>query len=167
MVKKKIKIAVYPGTFDPITYGHIDIIERASKVFDKLIIAVGDNPHKNPVFSLEERVVLLKKVLREENLDESIEVDWFQGLLINYLKRKKANVIIRGLRVFTDFEYEMAIAAMNKKMAPEIETVLFMTSEKYSFISSSLIKEVAKFGGCIKGYAPESVINALVKKLKS
>ncbi len=159
------KIGVYPGTFDPATYGHIDIITRASNIFGKIIVAVADNPYKNPIFTIEERVGFLKKIVEDLNID-NVEIDSFSGLLVNYLRTKNANIIIRGLRVFTDFDYEVAIASMNKKLSPNIETVLLMTSEKYSFISSSLIKEVAGLGGCIKGYAPDIVINALVEKLQ-
>ncbi len=164
--ERNCKIAVYPGTFDPATYGHIDIITRASNIFEKIIVAVSDNPHKNPIFTIGERVEFLKKIIEDLNIDNT-EIDSFTGLLINYLKNNNTRIIIRGLRVFTDFDYEMAIAAMNKKLAPDIETILLMTSEKYSFISSSLIKEVAELGGCIKGYAPDIIANALVEKLQN
>lgn len=162
---EKDKIAVYPGTFDPITFGHIDIITRASNIFKKIIVAVSDNPEKNPIFSREERVFIIKDVIQKSK-KHNIEIDSFSGLLVNYLKKEKVHIIIRGLRVFTDFDYEFAYASMNKKLFPDIETVFLMTNEKYSFISSSLLKEVAKLGGCIKNYAPEIAIEALVKKLK-
>jgi pantetheine-phosphate adenylyltransferase len=156
------KIAVYPGTFDPITYGHIDIITRASAIFNKVIVGVAKNSHKNPVFTIDERVSFLKQSLPALS---NLAIDSFDELLVHYLKRVKADVIIRGLRVVTDFDYEFAFAAMNRKMAPEIDTVFLMTSEKYSFISSSLIKEVVRFGGDALGYAPEIVIENLKKRL--
>lgn len=160
----KSQIAVYPGTFDPITYGHIDIIKRASNIFEKVIVAVANNLEKNPVFSIKERVDIIKNVVKD-NDNSNIEADSFTGLLVDYIKSKNTNIIIRGLRVFTDFDYEFAYASMNKKMSKNIETVFLMTSEKYSFISSSLIKEVAKLGGNLNGYAPEIVIKALTDKL--
>ncbi|MDD5065482.1 MAG: pantetheine-phosphate adenylyltransferase [bacterium] len=161
-MEKRDKIAVYPGTFDPITYGHIDIITRASSIFSKLIVAVAKNSHKDPVFTIEERVSFLKNSL--DHLD-NVVIDSFDELLINYLKKVKADVIIRGMRVVTDFDYEFAFAAMNKKLAPEIDTIFLMTSEKYSFISSTLVKEVVRFGGDVSGYVPEIVIENLRKKL--
>lgn len=159
---KKHKIAVYPGTFDPLTFGHLDIISRASNIFDRLIVAVAGNKHKNPVFSIEERVSFLKNGL--SNL-ENVVIDSFDELLVGYLKKVKADVIIRGLRVVTDFDYEFAFAAMNRKMAPEIDTVFLMTSEKYSFISSSLVKEVLRYNGDVSGYVPESVIKELKNRI--
>ncbi len=161
---KKMKVAVYPGTFDPITYGHLDIIMRASNIFDKVIVAVANNLHKKTVFNVQERVSFLKHSLKDA---KNIEIDSFNDLLIDYLKKAKADVIIRGLRVVTDFDYEFALAAMNKKLAPHVETIFLMASEKFSFISSSLIKEVARFGGDVKGYAPDIVIEHLRKKLKA
>ena len=162
---KKEKIAVYPGTFDPITYGHIDIIKRASNIFNNVIVAVADDLEKNPIFTMEERVSFIKNIIKEANKD-NIKIDSFSGLLVDYLKEKNAHIIIRGLRVFTDFDREFAYASMNKKLFPNIETVILMTSEKFSFISSSLIKEVATLGGCIKDYVPEEVIKALKEKLQ-
>ena len=138
------RLAVYPGTFDPITYGHLDIIKRVSKIFENVIIAVANNEQKDMVFSLQERADFLKQTIGNDY--KNIKIDSFEGLLINYLRKVKADVIIRGLRVVTDFDYEFASASMNNKLAPEIETVFLMTNEKYSFISSSLIKEVVKLG---------------------
>ncbi len=159
------KIAVYPGTFDPITYGHIDIMNRASNIFSNVIVAVAEDSEKKPVFSIEERMSFIKNVV-QEGKKHNIEIDSFPGLLVDYLKKMKAHIIIRGLRVFTDFDHEFALASINKKLFPDIETIILMTNEKYSFISSSLIKEVAKLGGSIKDYVPEIVANALVKKLQ-
>ena len=161
----KNKIAVYPGTFDPITNGHIDIITRASYIFDKVIVSVADNKNKNPVFSIDERVGLIKQAIPALNKD-NIEIDSFKGLLVDYLKEKQANIIIRGLRVFTDFDYEFAYASMNKKLAPDIETVLLMTSERFLFISSSIVKEVVRYGRNITDYAPDFVVNAIKDKFK-
>lgn len=163
--KKNQQIAVYPGTFDPVTYGHIDIIKRASSIFQKVIVAVANNPHKNPVFSIDERVNFLKEVVKDINCT-NLQITSFTGLLVDYIKQEKADIIIRGLRVFTDFDYEFAYASMNKKLSKDIETVFLMTSEKYSFISSSLVKEVAKLGGCVEGYAPDIVIKALTERLQ-
>ena len=162
-MEKNRQIAIYPGAFDPVTYGHIDIINRATSIFEKVVVAVANNIEKNPVFTIEERVHFLQKVF---NNNKNIEIDSFKGLLVNFLKKRKANIVIRGLRVFTDFDYELAYASMNKKLFPGMETVFLMTNEKYSFISSSLIKEVASLGGCISGYAPEIVIKSMVNKLK-
>lgn len=162
---KKHQIAVYPGTFDPVTYGHIDIINRAANIFEGVIVAVANNPDKNPVFTIEKRVGFLKQIIKDSNRN-NIKIDFFKGLLVDYLEMKKANIIIRGLRVFTDFDYEFAYSSMNKKLSNEIETVFLMTNEKYSFISSSLIKEVAKLGGSVKGYVPEIVAKALIQKLQ-
>jgi len=159
------KVAVYPGTFDPITYGHIDIVKRASEIFEKVIISVAENPHKNPIFTIEERVDIIKELLRELKL-ENVEVDSFSGLLVDYLKKKNVRVIIRGLRVISDFDYEFSYSSMNKKLWDEIETLFLMTNERYSFISSTLIKEVFQLGGDVSDYAPEIVINKLKEKMK-
>ncbi|MBN1898949.1 MAG: pantetheine-phosphate adenylyltransferase [Spirochaetes bacterium] len=159
------KIAVYPGTFDPVTYGHIDIIKRAARIFDKLLVSVARNLHKKPLFSIEERTDLLKEIVESEKLD-NVTVDSFEGLLVDYLKKKKIKVIIRGLRVVTDFDYEFAYASMNQKINPGIETVFLMTNEKYLFISSTLIKEVVKFGGDVSDFAPDNVIKKLKEKYK-
>jgi len=159
------KVAVYPGTFDPITYGHIDIVKRASEIFEKVIISVAENPHKNPIFTIEERVDIIKELVRELKL-ENVEVDSFSGLLVDYLKKKNVRVIIRGLRVISDFDYEFSYSSMNKKLWDEIETLFLMTNERYSFVSSTLIKEVFQLGGDVSDYAPEIVINKLKEKMK-
>ncbi|SHH09432.1 pantetheine-phosphate adenylyltransferase [Tepidibacter thalassicus] len=156
------KIAVYPGSFDPVTNGHLDIIKRASKLFDKLIVAVLYNPNKKSLFTFEERVELLKEAVKD--LD-NVEVDSFSGLLIDYCNEKKVNAIIRGLRAVSDFEYELQMAQMNRQLNPEIETVILTTSTKYSFISSSLIKEVARFKGDISNLVPDVVLRKLNKIL--
>lgn len=154
--------AVYPGSFDPITNGHYDIILRASKVFDKVIVAVSQNPEKDKsLFNVEERVELIKKVIK--GLD-NVEVECFDGLLTNYIRSKNANVIIKGLRAFSDFEYEFQMALMNNKLSPDIETLFMMTNSKYSYISSSAVKQVASYGGCIKELVPEVIIKDIVKR---
>jgi len=157
-----LKIGVYPGSFDPVTNGHLDIIERASKIFDKLIVAVLVNPNKTPVFDIEERVELLKETT--EHLP-NVEVKAFKGLLIDFMKRENAKVIVKGLRAVSDFEYEFQMALLNKKLEPSIETIFMMTNSKYSYLSSSMVKEVARFGGCIEDLVPEKIAKKVMKKL--
>lgn len=157
-----MQICVYPGSFDPVTNGHLDIIQRASKIFDKVIVAVLYNPNKKPFFTVEERMKFLKETTSKMR---NVEIDSFSGLLIDFIKQKRANIIIKGLRQVSDFEYEFQMALMNKKLLPEIETVFMMTNNKYSYLSSSLVKEVAFFNGPIKGLVPEIVEEAIFKKL--
>ncbi len=156
-----MKICVYPGSFDPITNGHLDIIDRASKVFDKLIVAVLVNPGKNPVFTLEERVQLIKDSIGDA---PNIEVDSFSGLLIDYMINKNSKIIIKGLRVVTDFEYEFQMALLNKNLNPDIETVFMMTNSKYSYLSSSMIKEIASLGANIDEFVPDIIKNKILDK---
>ncbi|AGB41157.1 pantetheine-phosphate adenylyltransferase [Halobacteroides halobius DSM 5150] len=157
------KVAVYPGSFDPVTTGHLDIIRRTSNIFDEVIVAVFVNPNKNPLFTREERVEMLEEVLKDFN---NVMVDDFAGLLTEYLKEQDGDVIVRGLRAVSDFESEFQMASMNKKLAPEIETLFMMTNTKYAYLSSSAVKEVASFGGCIEELVPEYVIDKLIKRLK-
>ncbi|MBI2647349.1 pantetheine-phosphate adenylyltransferase [Candidatus Woesearchaeota archaeon] len=157
-----MKTAVYPGTFDPVTNGHIDIIERALKLFDKLYVVVGDNPQKAPTFTPEERVEMLKETLKEHN--NRLQVEHFDGLLLNYIKRKSSNVIIRGLRAISDFEYEFSRALLNRELEKEIETIFIMTKDEYAFLSSSIVKEIAMFGGSVKGFVPAIVEEKLKEK---
>ena len=159
-----MKIAVYPGSFDPATNGHIDIIKRSRALFDRVIVAVLSNPSKNPIFSVEERVDILKRTCGDI---KNVEIDSFSGLLIDYCKSKNANVIVKGLRAVSDFEYELQMAHMNKKLNQEIETVFIMTSSRYSYLSSSLVKEVAQFGGCIRGLVPEIIEKEIYERLNS
>ena len=157
-------IAVYPGTFDPITNGHVDIVERASTLFDKLIIAIYDRPEKHLLFSLEERVEMAQKVVTGL---PNASVTSFTGLSVDFTHKVKGTVMIRGLRANSDFEREFEMALMNKKLAPDIELVCLMTTSQYQFLSSSLIKEVAKLGGCLDGMVPDHVAVALKEKFKT
>ena len=156
-----MRIAVCPGSFDPVTNGHLDIITRAAKTFDKVIVVVSKNSSKNSMFTLEERMEMLKASCAGI---ENIEVDSFTGLLIDYMNLKNAGIIIKGLRAVSDFEYEMQMALMNRKLNQDVETVFMMTNSKYSYLSSSIIKEVAKNGGCIKGLVPDLVREELIKR---
>ncbi|OEG00348.1 pantetheine-phosphate adenylyltransferase [Vulcanibacillus modesticaldus] len=153
--------AVYPGSFDPVTYGHLDIIQRGSRIFDKVTVAVLINPYKNPLFTVEERVELIKEVTKDM---PNVEVDSFHGLLIDYMRQKNANTIIKGLRAVSDFEYELQMASINRKLDENIETFFMMTNNKYSFLSSSIVKEVARHQGSVNDLVPEVVENALKGK---
>jgi len=155
------KIAVYPGSFDPITYGHLDIINRGLKVFDEIIVAVACNSQKNALFSFDERVDMIEEVVKDQ---ERVTVDTFTGLLIDYVARRKAHVIIRGLRAISDFEYEFQIAQMNRSISQEVETLFMMTSVPYSYLSSSIVKEVCSLNGNIDGFVPPEVKAALRAK---
>ncbi|BDH61028.1 phosphopantetheine adenylyltransferase [Lysinibacillus sp. PLM2] len=157
------KIAVVPGSFDPITNGHLDIIKRAADVFDIVYVAVLNNSSKKPLFSLDERMALIEEVTKTI---PNIRIDSSSGLLIDYARSKKAKVIVRGLRAISDFEYEMQITSMNKFLDESIETFFIMTKNKYSFLSSSIVKEVAKYGGSVEGLVPPHVELALNEKFK-
>lgn len=156
-----MRIAVYPGSFDPITNGHLDIIERTSKLYDKLIVGVLDNSSKSPLFSAEERAELISRVTT--HLD-NVEVDTFTGLLVDFASVKKAQVIVKGLRTVADFEYELQMALLNKALNSQYETVFMMTDTKYSYISSSMVKEVAKFKGDLRGFVPQAIIEDVKHK---
>jgi len=156
-----LRIFVYPGSFDPVTYGHLDIIDRAEKICDKLIVAVLENRSKTPVFTVEERVSFLKDVL-EDRAD--IEIATFSGLLVDFMKEKKATTIIKGLRAVSDFEYEFQMALLNKNLDSDIETLFMMTNIKYSYLSSSAVRELAGHGGNIKDLVPDIIIDRIYKK---
>ncbi len=157
-------IAIYPGTFDPLTFGHLDVLKRAAKMFDEVIISVVKNSSKSTLLSLDERTSIIEEVIKEM---KNCRVESFDGLLVNYAKEKNANVIVRGLRAISDFEYEFQMALTNRKIAENIETIFLMPSEKSSFISSTLVREIAKYGGEIKDFVPveaEKVILAKYEK---
>jgi pantetheine-phosphate adenylyltransferase len=158
-----MKTAIYPGTFDPITYGHIDIIERACTVFDHVIIAIAENQAKKPMFSVEERKEMIAQAT---NGRTNITIDSFQGLVVDYFQKKKATAIIRGLRAISDFEYELQMALMNRRLKDQVVTVFLMPHEQYIYLNSSIVKEVASFGGDISHLVPPIVLQALNKKLK-
>ena len=157
----KPRIALYPGTFDPITNGHIDLVQRAATLFDKVIVAIASNSKKKPRFSLEKRIELVQQVL----LDcPNVRVEGFDVLLVDFARQQNANILIRGLRAVSDFEYEFQLASMNRNLAPDIESVFLMPADEYSFISSSLVKEVATLGGDISSFVHPLVNKALKQK---
>lgn len=156
-----MKIAVYPGSFDPVTNGHIDIIERAAKIFDVVHVSIIKNPEKVPFFELEERIEMLKKGIKHIR---KAKVDSFDGLLVDHARSKKAHAIVRGLRAVSDFDYEFQMALTNLRMCPEIETVFIMTDYKYSYLSSSLVKQIASLGGNVAGLVPKSVLGKLKRR---
>ncbi|MDP4182544.1 MAG: pantetheine-phosphate adenylyltransferase [Bacillota bacterium] len=156
-----MKICVYPGSFDPVTNGHLDIIDRAAKLCDKLIVAVLINSNKNPAFSLEERVGLLERVLKDR---ENVVVESFSGLLIDFVKKKNACSIVKGLRAVSDFEFELQMALLNKNLDPEVETLFMMTNINYFFLSSSAVKELAKNNGNIEGLVPECIREDIISR---
>jgi len=155
--------AIYPGSFDPITNGHVDVISRASKIFDHIILAIVHNPNKKSLFTVDEREKMIRDVFKN---DPKISVESFSGLLSEFVDRKKVYTIIQGLRVVTDFDYELSLALMNQKLNPKVETLFFMTNEKLLFISSTLIKEVAQFGGKVSEYVPALVGEKLAEKFQ-
>ena len=154
-------IAVYPGTFDPVTNGHIDLVERSRRIFDEVIVAIAENPKKTPLFSLPERIDMFKTVIAP---NDHVVIEGFDGLLVEYIRKKNAVAIIRGLRAVSDFEYEMQMALMNRRLDNEIETVFMMPSETYSFITSTIVKEAASYGGDISSLVPQFVVEKLRKK---
>ncbi|HHT41998.1 MAG TPA: pantetheine-phosphate adenylyltransferase [Firmicutes bacterium] len=158
-----MRIGVYTGTFDPVTHGHLDIITRASHLFDHLYICVLHNPEKVPLFSVEERIELLRE---EASQLDNVTVDTYSGLAVEYAKSKKANAMVRGLRAVSDFDFEFKLAAMNRYLEPDVDTVFMMTSSEYSFISSSAVKEVAELGGDVSKWVSPRVAEALGKKFK-
>ncbi len=157
----KEKVAIYPGTFDPITNGHLSVVNRALKIFDKLIIAILINPAKTPLFSLEERIYMIKEAVQN---GANIEIDSFDGLLVDYVVKKGSNVIVRGLRALSDFEYEFQTALMNRKLNREVQSIFLMTDYKWFYTSSTIIKEAASFDGDVSGLVPELVNQKLKQK---
>src|SRR5690349_18542477 len=153
-----MRTAIYPGSFDPLTNGHLSLIQRGLQMFDRLIVAIAVNPKKTPLFTVDER----RQLIREACNDERVEVDDFQGLLVDYAKQRGVNVIVRGLRAVSDFEYEFQMANMNRKLAPQVETVFMMTGEDYFYISSQLVREVAALGGSVEGLVPPNVLVKLL-----
>lgn len=159
-----MKIGIYPGTFDPITHGHTDIITRSLRVFDKVVVAVAPNPSKHPLFNLPERLDMVKLVMKD--LDQ-VDVTAFEGLLVDYVERSGAHAIIRGLRAISDFEHEFQMALINRKLANTVETVFLMPSEEYSYLSSTIIKEVARHGGNLTEFLHPEVARLLEQRLRS
>ena len=157
-----IRTAIYPGSFDPLTMGHVDIIARGSSLFDKIVVAVLENAEKEPVFSVAERIETLEETFADR---PNVEADAFSGLLVDYTKDKGATAIVRGVRAISDFEYEFQMALMNRRLAPTIETVFMMPAEEYSYVSSRLIKEVVSLGGTVTGLVPPGVERRLIDEL--
>ena len=159
-----MRTAIYPGSFDPLTNGHLDVIERAIKLFDRVIVAVARNESKQPLFTLEERVKLVRKSIRQL---PHVEADSFDCLLVDYVERRSAQAIVRGLRAVSDFEFEFQLALMNRKLNERIETIFMMPKDTYTFLSSRIIKEIARLNGDVQSFVPAHVRSALIKKLKN
>ena len=157
--------AIYPGSFDPLTNGHLDIIERSARLFDELIVAILINPDKAPLFSVDERLEILREIVAPRFTN--IRFDAFNGLLVDYARYSEAHAIIRGIRAIADYEFEFQMALMNRRLNPDVETVFMMPAESYSYLSSRLVKEVAQLGGSVKGLVPDAVEHRLYRKLKS
>ncbi len=155
------RIAVYPGSFDPVTFGHLDIIDRASKIFDRLIVSVFVNSAKKPMFSVAERVAMLKGALKNR---KNVTIDCFEGLLVDYVRRKRTRVVVRGLRAISDLEYEFQVAGINRTLYRDIETVFFMPRQRYSYLSSSVVRDIAHFGGDVSMMVPRNVAKAVAEK---
>lgn len=155
--------AIYPGTFDPVTYGHIDLIRRARNIFDEVIVAVAHNPGKGPLFTVEERVALLRRATRSLR---GVTVDHFDSLVVDYARRKGSRVVIRGLRMLSDFEYEFQMALTNRKLSKAVETIFLMPSESFSYVSARLLKEAGELGADLSAFVPSFVASALRRKLR-
>jgi pantetheine-phosphate adenylyltransferase len=156
--------AIYPGSFDPLTNGHLDLIERSARLFDEVIVAILTNPAKAPMFSVDERLDIMKTIIQPRF--KNVKFDVFHGLLVDYAKKSSAQVIVRGIRAVSDYEYELQMAMMNRRLNPEVETVFLMPAESYSYLSSRLVKEIAELGGSVKGLVPDLVEQRLIAKLR-
>ena len=156
------QIAIYPGTFDPVTYGHNDLIKRAQEIFPEVKVAVAHNPHKKPLFSVKERMAMLKEATADL---KGVTITDFDGLVVDYARKNKAVVLIRGLRMFSDFEYEFQMALTNRKLAPDVETIFLMPHESYSYLSSKLLREAASLGADLSAFVPDFVAKALKQKI--
>ena len=159
-----MRTAIYPGSFDPLTNGHLDVVQRAAKLFDRVVVAVAENESKHPLFPLDERLALVRKAIAKIPNARS---DSFNGLLVDYVARQKAQAIVRGLRAVSDFEFEFQLALMNRKLDEDIETIFMMPKDTYTFLSSRIVKEIARLGGDVSSFVPAPVQTALMKKLKS
>jgi pantetheine-phosphate adenylyltransferase len=159
-----MRAAIYPGSFDPLTNGHLSLIQRGLKMFDHLVVAIAVNPKKVPLFTMAERAEMIRDAIGPE---PRVEIDHFEGLLVDYVKRRKQNVVLRGLRAMSDFEFEFQLANMNRRLSPDIETVFMMTGEDYFYVSSNLVREVASFGGNVEGMVPPNVLKRLSAKFAS
>jgi len=159
-----MKTAIYPGSFDPITNGHLDILERAINLFDRVIITVARNSTKNPLFTEEERLKLMREAVKQY---KQVEVDSFEGLLVDYARTKKAIAVVRGLRAISDFEYELQMALMNRKLNPGVQTVFLMPNERYTYLNSTIVREISRLGGNVNDFVPPAVKAALDKKFKT
>lgn len=167
MPAKQRRIIIYPGSFDPVTNGHLDIVRRASQIFDHVIVAVSNNSQKDPLFTLDERQELLRIALRSEIRKGLVSIDSFQGLLVHYAQRKGARAVVRGLRAVSDFEYEFQMALMNRRQAPLVETVFLMPDEKYTYLSSTLLKDILRLGGDIGRFIPGPLLPKIRRKIAS
>ena len=160
----KTVTAIYPGSFDPLTNGHVDLIERGSTIFDRLVVAILRNPEKQPLFTVGERREMLSEIIKARRW-KNVEIDTFEGLLVDYVVRKKAQAVLRGIRAISDYEFELQMALMNRSLQPQIETVFLMPALKYSYVSSRLVREIAQLGGSVSGLVPELVEKRLKQKL--
>jgi pantetheine-phosphate adenylyltransferase len=158
-----MRLAIYPGTFDPITNGHLDLLTRALKLFDRIIISVARNPSKSPLFTEQERIALIRSVVGR---NPRVTIESFDGLLVDYVQAKKATAVVRGLRAISDFEYELQMALMNRKLKSTVETVFLMPNEKYTYLNSSIVREIARLGGDVRSFVPAAVYRALQRKIR-